>query len=113
MQDLLYKKGNAMKALNISEARNTLPALVEAVSATRVPVVLLRYGKPAAMLVPIERKTVQANPYPLRDVPISLAEDFDAPIPELWAACKVAEEAETYGAADQRPRKAKRKEKRE
>jgi len=108
----LYKKGNAMKALNISEARNTLPALVAAVSGTRVPVVLLRYGKPAAMLVPIEMKTAQANPYPLRDVPITVAEDFDAPTSDLWAACEVAEKAETYGASDRRPRKANRKGKR-
>jgi len=37
-----------MKKLNISEARNILPALVESVLSTRQPVVLLRYGKPAA-----------------------------------------------------------------
>jgi len=98
-----------MKALNISEARNTLPALVEAVSATRVPLVLLRYGKPAAMLVPIKRKTVQANPYPLRNVPITVADDFDAPQVNLWAACEVAEKAESYGETGKRPTKEKRK----
>ena len=98
-----------MKALNISTARNTLPALVESVSTTRVPVVLLRYGKPAAMLVPIKVKTAQTNPYPLRDVPITVAEDFDAPVPNLWEACRVAEQGKTYDAAGKRTDRAKRK----
>ena len=51
-----------MKTLNISLARNTLPALVDSVSATHAPVVLLRYGKPAAMLVPRHRATRTDEP---------------------------------------------------
>jgi len=80
-----------MKALNISEARNTLPALVESVASTRTPVVLLKYGKPAAMLVPIKTAPPQSNPYPLRGKPIIVAEDFDEPLSPLWEACGVAE----------------------
>ena len=37
-----------MKTLNVSEARNMLPALIESVSTTHNPVTPLRYGKPAA-----------------------------------------------------------------
>ncbi len=80
-----------MKTLNISDARNTLPALVESVSVTRVPVMLLRYGKPAAMLVPVVDQATQANPYPLREFAISVSVDFDAPLSDLWEACDVAE----------------------
>lgn len=86
-----------MKTLNISEARNALPTLVESVASTRTPVVLLRYGKPAAMMVPIETEREQTNPYPLRGVPITVADDFDAPLAHLWEACKVAGTAESYG----------------
>lgn len=86
-----------MKTLNISEARNTLPALVDLVSVTHAPVVLLRYGKPAAMLVPIPAQQEPPAPYPLRDVPIFFAEDFDAPLSSLWETCGVAEDGKAYG----------------
>ncbi len=98
-----------MKTLNISVARNTLPALVDSVSATHAPVVLLRYGKPAAMLVPVTVQHAQTNPYPLRGTPITVAKDFDAPLPNLWEACGVAEEHLTYGVSKKRSKKAQRK----
>jgi prevent-host-death family protein len=85
-----------MKALNISEARNRLPALVAAVSTTHAPVVLLRYGKPVAMLVPILAEDSKEDPYPLRKFPITLADDFDAPTPGLWEALAVAETPSRY-----------------
>ena len=50
-----------MKTLNVSEARNTLPTLIESVSTTHKPVMLLRYGKPAAMLVPIVAQDGMTN----------------------------------------------------
>lgn len=86
-----------MKTLNISEARKSLPSLVESVALTRAPVVLLRYGKPAAMLVPVETEQTQTNRYPLRGTPITVANDFDAPIENLWQACEENEEAAEYG----------------
>ena len=98
-----------MKTLNISDARNTLPALVESVSATRVPVMLLRYGKPAAMLVPVVDQATQANPYPLRGLAISASTDFDAPLSDLWEACDVAEDTEVYQAKTKGQAKARRK----
>ena len=98
-----------MKTLNISEARNTLPALVESVFATRVPVLLLRYGKPAAMLVPVVDQAMQANPYPLRGLAISAPADFDAPLSDLWEACDVAEDMEIYQTKTKGPAKTRRK----
>ncbi len=73
-----------MKRLDISEVRNTLPALIESVSRTRAPVVLLRYGTFVAMLVPVADRTEPTNPYPLRGSSLSLSADFDAPLPDLW-----------------------------
>lgn len=87
-----------MKALNISEARNRLPALVDSVAATHAPVTLLRYGKPAAMLVPVQTGKTKNNPYPLRGLPIQVADDFDAPLSGLWEALDVAEAPERYAA---------------
>ena len=87
-----------MKTLNISEARNTLPALVDAVSTTHAPVVLLRYGKPAAMIVPVLTEDAKEDPYPLRKVPITVSDDFDAPISGLWEALAVAETPSPYTA---------------
>ena len=98
-----------MKSLNISEARNTLPALVESVASTRAPVVLLRYGKPAAMLVPIQTERAQTNPHPLRSVPITVSDDFDAPLAHLWGASEVAEVKATTGSEEERPSGTKRK----
>ena len=88
-----------MKTLNVSEARNTLPALIESVSTTHKPVMLLRYGKPAAMLVPIVEPDKETNPHPLRGMPITIAEDFDAPLSNMWEACSVAEETKAYRAS--------------
>ncbi len=88
-----------MKTLNISEARNALPALVESVAATRAPVILLRYGKPAAMIVPVTDTALKNDPYPLRNVPITIAGDFDTPTPEGWDALSTAEAPGRYGAA--------------
>ena len=92
-----------MKTLSISEARNTLSTVVDSVASTRTSVVLLKHGKPAAMLVPITKSDAQANPYPLRGTPITLADDFDVPLSDMWNACAVAEEPETYCAAPEQP----------
>ena len=85
-----------MKTLNVSEARNTLPALIESVATTHKPVMLLRYGKPAAMLVPIVEQGMGKNRHPLRGMPITIADDFDAPLSNMWEACSVAEETKAY-----------------
>ena len=97
-----------MKTLNISEARNKLPALVKSVAATHAAVVLLRYGKPAAMLVPVETRPTRTNPYPLRGTPITVPDDFGAPLADLWKACSVAESEASYGAGERQRSGAKR-----
>ena len=91
-----------MKTLNISEARNKLSALVASVASTHAPVVLLRYGKPAAMLVPVETEPARVNPYPLRGAPLTVPDDFDAPLEELWGAFAMAGAEEAYGAGEGR-----------
>ena len=85
-----------MKTLSISEARNTLSSVVDSVASTCASVVLLRHGRPVAMLVPIAKSNAQANPYPLRGMPVTIADDFDAPLSDMWNACAVAEETEPY-----------------
>lgn len=88
-----------MNPMNISEARGILPTLVERVASTGVPVVLLRYGKPTAMLVPCAGKTRKSERYPLRDMPLELSADFDEPLDGLWDAARVAESGEKYKVA--------------
>ncbi len=53
------------------------------------------------MLVPVETEPTRTNPYPLRGAPITVPDDFDAPLAELWGACAVAEVEVSYGAAEE------------
>jgi len=73
-----------MKSLNISVVRNRLPGLIEGVEQTREPVMVMRYGTPVAMIVPIMLGKTRQTRYPLRGRTVVLADDFDAPMPELW-----------------------------
>ena len=77
-----------MKSLNVSDARKQLPALVEEVRRSKKRIVLTRYGKPVASIVPFQSVSVATEPYPLRGLKIVIAKDFDAPLPEVWAALK-------------------------
>ena len=92
-----------MKPLNISDVRNRLPVLVESVAQTREPVVVTRYGTPLAMIVPVTRSETQQTRYPLRGHPVTLADDFDEPLHEIWSALGVAETLGPY-TATKRPR---------
>jgi prevent-host-death family protein len=74
-----------MKSLNLSDARKQLPALVDEVRRSKRRVVLTRYGKPVASIVPFQDKLASGDRLPLRGLPISVAKDFDAPLPEIWA----------------------------
>ena len=66
-----------MKTLNISDARNRLPAVIEEVASSGESRVVTRYGKPIASIVPFrDAKTPEAR-YPLRGRPITVAADFD------------------------------------
>jgi len=79
-----------MKYLNIQETDSMLTSLLDEVTATQAEIVITRNGIPVARIVPCEReqKTKQTvtQHYPLRGMPITIAEDFDEPMPELWEA---------------------------
>lgn len=73
-----------MRYLNISEARAKLLSLVDAVAQEEV--VITHRGKPVAKLVRYDKKPPAKNTYPLRGLPIQVADDFDEPLPGLWEA---------------------------
>ncbi|MCU0536939.1 MAG: hypothetical protein MUD14_23880 [Hydrococcus sp. Prado102] len=49
-------------------------------------VIITRNGVPVARIVPCRTKTSFTAHYPLRGMPIKIADDFDEPMPELWEA---------------------------
>ncbi|WP_392479877.1 type II toxin-antitoxin system Phd/YefM family antitoxin [Nostoc sp. C110] len=75
-----------MKYLNIQDTDSTLTALLDEVTATQTEVVVTRDGIPVARIVPWQAKQTSTHHYPLRGLPIVIAEDFDESMPELWEA---------------------------
>ncbi|MEH2303938.1 type II toxin-antitoxin system Phd/YefM family antitoxin [Nostoc sp.] len=75
-----------MKYLNIQDTDSTLTALLNEVTATQTEVVVTRDGIPVARIVPWQAKQTSTHHYPLRGMPIVIAEDFDESMPELWEA---------------------------
>ncbi|QHG17945.1 type II toxin-antitoxin system Phd/YefM family antitoxin [Nostoc sp. ATCC 53789] len=75
-----------MKYLNIQDTDSTLTALLYEVTATQTEVVVTRDGIPVARIVPWQAKQTSTHHYPLRGLPIVIAEDFDESMPELWEA---------------------------
>lgn len=75
-----------MKTLTISDLRGQLPKLVEEVAATHEGVIITRRGKPRACLMPYECQPQGESRYPLRGLPITVSDDFDEPLPEMWEA---------------------------
>jgi prevent-host-death family protein len=73
-----------MDSVNVQEAKTHLSRLLARVTAGE-EIVISRYGRPVARLVP-------ANPVPRRRVAggwessISMSEDFDDEIPQEWMA---------------------------
>jgi antitoxin (DNA-binding transcriptional repressor) of toxin-antitoxin stability system len=74
-----------MKELEIQETDTTLMTLVDQLAANSSEVIITRNGKPIARIIPFEITSSKGN-YPLRGIPISISEDFDEPMPELWEA---------------------------
>lgn len=73
-----------MKTVNIHEAKTQFSKLIEAV-AQGEEIVIAKAGKPAAMLVPIQKHKPARRPGTMRGE-IRIAADFDAPLPvELQA----------------------------
>jgi len=75
-----------MKHLDIQQADSTLTTLLDEVIATQTEIVIIRNGIPVARIVPCDIKSNSTRNYPLRGMPIAIAEDFDQPMPELWEA---------------------------
>jgi prevent-host-death family protein len=84
-----------LKTISISDARSRMPSVIEEVVHTHEQIVLTRYGAPMVAIVPVANVKA-ANRYPLRGRPIASADDFDAPMPELWGALALAEERNEY-----------------
>jgi prevent-host-death family protein len=74
-----------MKYLNIQEIDVSLNAIVEEVAANQSEVVITRNGLPVVKIVPWQTAPATKH-YPLRGKPITIASDFDEPMPELWEA---------------------------
>ena len=86
-----------MKTISISDARNHLPSVIEEVLRTHEHVVVVRYGTPTVAIMPFQDMRLAEDRYPLRGHPITLAEDFDEPMPNLWEALAGAEKHNAYG----------------
>ena len=74
-----------MRTVTVSQARNTLPQLLDEVLASHQRVLVVRYGKPVAQIGPVDSEPA-ADAYPLRKVRIEMDADFNVPMPELWSA---------------------------
>jgi antitoxin (DNA-binding transcriptional repressor) of toxin-antitoxin stability system len=75
-----------MRYLNIQETDGALTALLDEVTATQDEIVITRNGAAIARIVPCQTKQAIRQHYPLRGMPITIAADFDEPMPELWEA---------------------------
>jgi prevent-host-death family protein len=75
-----------MRSLSVSSARSKLTSLLDDVLANHETIIISRKGKPVAQLTPIPSGAYQdrATRFPLRGIPISIAEDFDEPVSGLW-----------------------------
>jgi antitoxin (DNA-binding transcriptional repressor) of toxin-antitoxin stability system len=75
-----------MKYLNIQETDSTLTTLLDEVTTTQTEIVIIRNGIPIARMIPYETNQSATGHYLLRGMPITIAEDFDDPMPDLWDA---------------------------
>jgi antitoxin (DNA-binding transcriptional repressor) of toxin-antitoxin stability system len=83
-----------MKTLNVASARNCFSQLVDEVHESGDAVIVAKYGHPFVMIVPVAAPQPKPSRYPLRGLPYCIAEDFDAPMPEL--ASMVAESSPEF-----------------
>ena len=78
-------KVEKMKYLNLQETDVSLTKIVDEVTATQSEIIITRNGLPVARIVPCQTSPSMGH-YPLRGMPITIAADFDEPMPELWEA---------------------------
>ncbi|VXD12825.1 type II toxin-antitoxin system Phd/YefM family antitoxin [Planktothrix paucivesiculata] len=74
-----------MKYLNIQEIDLSLNAIVDEVTTNQSEVVITRDGLPIVRIVPCQTTPITKH-YPLRGKAITIASDFDEPMPKLWEA---------------------------
>ncbi|MGL5807370.1 MAG: type II toxin-antitoxin system Phd/YefM family antitoxin [Xenococcaceae cyanobacterium] len=74
-----------MKYINVQETEVSLAAIVDEITTTQSEIVITRNGLPVARITPCQT-TIPVGHYPLRGMPITIADDFDEPMPELWEA---------------------------
>ena len=73
-----------MKTLNVATARTRFSQLVDEVHESGESVIVAKYGHPFAMIVPfVPPPSAGKTSHPLRGMPYRMADDFDAPMPEL------------------------------
>ena len=73
-----------MKTLNVATARTQFSRLVDEVHESGESVIVAKYGHPFAMIVPyVPPSAPGKSRHPLRGMPYRMADDFDAPMPEL------------------------------
>jgi len=72
-----------MKEYTVSEVRAKWKRIIDEVSASR-RVLVTRHGKPMAMIVPAGKRSSRKTLRPLRNLPITIAADFDEPTDGLW-----------------------------
>ena len=73
-----------MKTLNVATARTRFSQLVDEVHESGESVIVAKYGHPFAMIVPfVPPSSTGKSRHPLRGMPYRMADDFDAPMPEL------------------------------
>jgi len=87
-----------MKMLSISDVRNHLPSLLEEVATGGETLIVTRYGRGIASIVPFQKQKASETRYPLRNRQIAMAKDFDVPMPEMWEALTVKEHRSEYEA---------------
>lgn len=75
-----------MKYLDIVDAQKDLLMLLDEIAVSREEVMITRDGIAVAKISACEKTKLSASKYPLRGLPIYIADDFDEPLTELWEA---------------------------
>ncbi len=73
-----------MKNVELQKTDISLISLVDEVRETGSEIVISQDGIAIARLVPCQVESSSKTNYPLRGMPIEIADDFDEPMPELW-----------------------------
>lgn len=75
-----------MKYIDIADAQQYLLSLLQEIAVSHEKVTITRDGVAVGIILPFKGVKPEASKYPLRGLPIQIAEDFDEPLPELWEA---------------------------